>query len=163
MLRVACALFWVVVTLFGRGVAAKSVCVVLQHASKLSGQLISVRGEWVENEEWAAVSGNCTFTLRAGGVDWPMSIELVNPKLGRANSAYRTSFQQAVSTIRGQREAGKKGTVLATFTGRLETKDLRGITMGDGTVVQFGFGHGGVFPARLVLESVRDVIVQELK
>ena len=160
MPRTVAMLLLVATVFFGQGGTVKIVCAALQGRNTVSEQVIALRGVWVENEEWAAVSAHdCDLTLSAGGVDWPLSIELVNPRRGTASAAFTVSFQQAVSTIRAQREAGRKGNVLATFSGRLETKPLRAIALRDGKVVHFGFGHGGVFPARLILGSVRDVVV----
>lgn len=152
--------------LFCQNVQVRTVCSALQDRDRLSGQLVVVRGVWVENDEWAAVSGqSCNLRLNVGGVDWPVSIELVKSKRSATSaeveSSLRSSFERATSAIRAQREAGKRGHVLATFSGRLETIELKGMRLADGTMVHFGFGHGGVFPARLIVHSVRDVVVQD--
>jgi hypothetical protein len=80
---------------------------------------------------------------------------------GQAHAAFEKSFRRADEVIRTRRRDGYKGAVHATFVGQLVTQTLSGRTFRDGTVWRFGFGHGSEFPARLVLNFIRDVMVMK--
>ena len=139
-----------------------TVCEVLEDLAAYRGKIIEVRGEW----QGGYLIDRCP-PLRTGNHTWPNAILTVQPDdfMVRIQEpvnwrmdadAYNRADRDFIRAARSKEES----VVKATFIGRLDAREsLFLVTEGVPRPIPGGFGHLGVFPARLVINTVKDLVV----
>ena len=147
---------------------ALTVCDILENHVKNNGKIVAVRGRLEITDEGTWLAGeNCHSSLVTKGYRWQMIISLVrskDPALPADAVVQRdeNSLQRFYATIR-QSPTAKKITV--TYLGLFQTyEDLsRRIAPNlGGNMIPLGFGHSGLAPGQLVVQSVslKDLIIE---
>jgi hypothetical protein len=137
-----------------------TVCQVLKDLDAYSGKIIQVRGIW----RGAFLEEECPKALQTEGYTWINRILLFNT----GNSANR---EKPVDWVFGHMESWPafkellryKGNVYATITGRLDARAKLSPSPNGGPPVPFGYGHLGVYPARIVMKAIENIVGSELK
>src|SRR5690348_7869773 len=145
-----------------------TVCDILKDHPKNNGMVVAVRGELEMTDEGTWLAGeNCQSSLVTRGYKWQMIISLVrskDPALPGDAVIQRDekSFQRLYATLRRFQNAKK---ITVTYLGLFQTyQDLsrRVAPNLGGVMTPLGFGHSGLAPAQLVVQSVslKDLIIE---
>lgn len=156
---------WICMSAAGAQNKPLDVCEVLQNLSRYRGQMITVRGEFVGN----AIDGTTCPVLKTGDHEWHKGVLIDIPHESYAPidppAAWKIelkNWDRAVEKWQALKKRWGGGTpVFATIVGRLDTKSdpLEVPTLPNGNSLPWGYGHLGIYPARLVLFDIKDVEV----
>jgi len=141
------------------------VCEVLQSLSRYRGRMITVRGEFVGN----AIDGPACAVLKTGDHEWHKSIliDIPHESYGFIDppAEWKIDLKQWDSAVKKwqalRKRWGSATPIFATIVGRLDTRnELLGVpALPDTKLVPWGYGHLGMYPARLVLLEIKDIEV----
>src|SRR5262245_52738281 len=139
----------------------QSVCSVFEDLPKSNGKELWISGDLVLSGDVTALTTTaCDNEFVAAMYQWPRVVHLrPAPTLAAFK---RQEFEEAAKRIAEIR--GKKKTVRATATvfGRLNLRaQYHWGSTEEGTVGN-GFGPKGSFPAELVFDNLRDIVIEEL-
>ena len=140
-----------------------SVCEVFQQIDTYRNKLVTVTGIY-----YYGLRDQCPNGPSSDGIPWPTAIDLVNsesPELDEEPVDFATEFAgffRLLDLAEALLQRGQRGNreIVATITGKLHIqRDYRQSRGGKG-LVGTGFGHLGVFPARMVVLRVDKVRVR---
>lgn len=145
-----------------------TVCAILKDHPKNNGKIVAVRGRLQMTDEGTWLAGeNCQSSLETKGYNWQMIISLVrskDPALPGDAVVQRDdkSFQSFYATLKRFPTAKR---ITVTYRGLLQTYDdlsRRVAPNLGGVMTPLGFGHSGIAPAQLVVQSVslKDLIIE---
>ena len=138
-----------------------TVCDVLQSLDKYRGRIVEVRGEYDGGE----LRASCP-PLKTEGYIWISAIQLELPQNSIVKEENPTQWtydlsanQAAVDRGLAMQRAGGAGTVvMATVAGRLDAREpLMVVTAPGREPTPIGYGHLGIYPARLILVRITDI------
>jgi hypothetical protein len=107
---------------------------------------------------------NCSSTFVTAGFDWPTAIDLVYSTYTPhgeepVNFATDEAMQTINQKLRDQAKSG--GEVWVTVIGQLRVRKQYVLGRGgDGKLHGNGYGHLSLYPAQLVIKTVRDLTVR---
>ena len=142
-----------------------TVCDVLKDLQEYRGKIVQIRGRW----NGPILEGRACAPLKTGDYEWPSGVAIQFPSsrtLEREEPVAWALDQEAYNQIERERLQALEHTteILATFIGRLDAREegLQILRRPDGDVITNGYGHLGVYPAQLVIATVKD-LVHELR
>lgn len=137
-----------------------TVCEVLGDLQKYRGKIIQIRGRWLGT----SLDGHECKPLRTGDYGWESGIAIAEPdwpilETPATWTLDRKALDRAEQEMRLQAIRYNKH-VIVTFIGRLDAREegLQTFRGGDGNLHGLGYGHLGVYPAQLVIATVRDIV-----
>lgn len=144
-----------------------TVCRLLESLPKQCGKIVSViRGELRTGPGEIALYGHkCSHHLVTDGHAWLDAVWLTPPGgLGNRPVNFKLdkkALEAAKEAIKRERDAGKKGKIMVTFTGMCEAhKMLFGGRGPNGDWIGNGFGHLNAYPAQLIYSAPGKVAVE---
>jgi hypothetical protein len=145
---------------------AISICDLLKDLAEYRNQSVQVRGELRTGRHRNALFGvNCEHSVLTDEHVWLDALWLVAEKRStKVNEpgVDKKAMKEVYDAIGTARRNGKKGKVLLTFVGRIETRErFFGGRGGNGRWIGNGYGHMNAYPAQLVYRSAKDVEVLE--
>ncbi len=135
-----------------------SVCDVIKDPTAYRGRMVAVTGVY-----WYGLRQACAEPLVTAGHTWPSALEFVDSsEAGQTGEpvSFQTdlrSWDDLNKTVIREAKAGRRGAIWVKITGKLLAPEKY---IEDGRLVTLGYGHLGVFPAELVVESVSDIEVR---
>jgi hypothetical protein len=140
-----------------------TVCEVLTDLQKYRGKIIQIRGRWLGT----SLDGRDCAPLRTGDYMWESGIAIAMPSwliLEKEGTPATWSLDQRAYD-RAERELRLQATrynrdIIVTFIGRLDAREEGLVTFrgGDEKLHGLGYGHLGVYPAQLVIVTVKDIV-----
>ena len=148
---------------FGQDLETLGVCEALQQLDSLNGKVVAIRGERFANDHgrWLLAPGRrCPSELRTGEHVWPNSIYLSEAEAKKLDF---NSLAAAEVWIEGQTSdpRGEKYSIVITYIGRLQTRQLLVARQPDGTLIGNGYGAGAGSPAKLTYHAARGAVVKK--
>ena len=147
-----------------------TICELFERLGDYNGKPISVRATLYSSPHvFAAGQSGCPTVFKTPGVAWPtaVALETTTDKSIRALVDFETDFSALEAMplpYRELRQTGRIIEVTATFVGVLQMKDT--YAPQDPTLppkpARDGFGWLGLYPARLIIKTVRDVEVKSI-
>jgi hypothetical protein len=142
----------------GSGLLSLSVCDVLQDPSRYRGKVVTVTGIY-----WNGLCQSCPNELVTGNKVWPSALNLSHSDTGgEADEVLRfktndEAFDRLMKVIRREAMAGRREEIWLTVVGQIRAP--REYVLPDGSL-RGGYGHLGVFPAELVIQSISDISIR---
>ena len=140
-----------------------SVCEVLASLPMYRGKLIEIRGRWLGT----SIDGQTCPPLRTGDYVWESAISVEMPsspllKLEERPATWKldqAAYDRAERALWTQGNQQHRG-VIVTFVGRLDAREegLQTLRRPEGNLQPNGYGAAGVYPAQLVIATVKDVV-----
>ena len=153
-------------TLLGDRPRVVTVCELMKDLKSFNGKILAVRGELSTGpEEFTVRDDKCGYRLVTEGHSWPCALWLTPPGgLAETPVNFRvdeTAFRQFWATVNEARAKRKSARVVATFVGKLETRTrFYGGPGANSPWIGNGFGHLNAYPGQVVLQTVKDVLIE---
>ena len=140
-----------------------TVCEIIQNRATHSETLVSVRGELVQGEHYAALSARCPISIITGHYTWPSQIVLMPAQGAEAKYLDSQGIAATYKTISTQLTDGIKHRILVTVTGRVEGAKRLEVWKNDvGEIGGSGYGFAGRFPVQIWYRAIDNPVVLKL-